>query len=219
MNARGSLRRIGGRVPALCVGVLVVTLAAAVVVNAQGGSGGEVRACVLPPTSDPAAPNVRIIGPGETCVRGTPLNWNVQGAAGPAGPAGPAAKVSPDDVAAVLRSPPGTVAATTANDVAKTVKLGKPSIVKSKTYGPGPAGWKKGDVECPANFPRAVTGGYLVTGIDNWLVTSNYKIELSYFANGRDRWFVSVQHKPLDPGEPASLKLWSLKVSVKCTKK
>ncbi len=106
--------------------------------------------------------------------------------------------------------------------MAKTVKLaklGKQSIPKSKTYGPSVAGWKKGDVECPANFPRAVTGGYLVKGIDNWKVTSNHKIELSYWAKGRDRWFVSVAHTPLDPGEPGTLKPWTLKVSVKCTKK
>jgi hypothetical protein len=213
MNAQGIIRRIGGRVPALCVGVLVGTLGVSVVVNAQGGSAGEVRACVLPPTSDPAAPNVRLLGAGETCDRGTPLNWNVQG------PAGPAAEVSSEDVAPVLGPPPGTVAKTTAKDVSKYVKTGKPSVFKSKTYGPGPAGWKAGDVECPSSFPRAVVGGYLVKGIDNWHVTSNYKIELSNWSKGRDRWFVAVQHAPLDPGEPESLKFWSLKVSVKCTKK
>ena len=215
MNVQGIIRGIGGRVPALCVGVLVATLGASVVVNAQGGSAGEVRACVLPPTSDPAAPNVRILGAGETCVRGTPLNWNVQG------PPGAATGVSPEDVAAVLRSPPGTVVKTTAKDVLKTVKfkLGKPTVFRSKTYGPSPAGWKAGDVECPASFPRAVIGGYVVKGIKNWHVTSNYKIELSNWAKGRDRWFVSVQHSPLDPGEPASMKHWTLKVSVECAKK
>ena len=85
MKADGSIRRIGGTVLAMCVGALAATLGAAVVVNAQGGLAGEVRACVLPPTTDPAAPNVRIIGAGAACTRGTPLNWNVRGPAGPAG--------------------------------------------------------------------------------------------------------------------------------------
>jgi hypothetical protein len=213
MSARGRIRRIVNRVPALFVGVVVGTLGTAVVVNAQGGSGGEVRACVLPPTGDPAAPNVRIVDAGETCARGTPLNWNVQG------PAGPAAEVSPEDVAAVLKPPPGAAAKTSAKDVAQTFKLRKPSILRSKTYGPSPAAWKQGEVECPSSYPRAVTGGYLVNGIDNWHATSNHKIELSYFAKGRDRWYVSIQHAPLDSGEPASMKHWTLKVSVKCTKK
>jgi hypothetical protein len=66
-------------------------------VHAQGSGAGDISARVLPTTG--TAANVRIIGAGERCPAGTPVNWNAQG---PAGPPGTTAEVSPQDVAVAL---------------------------------------------------------------------------------------------------------------------
>jgi hypothetical protein len=57
---------------ALCLGVIAGILAGGILVHAQGTGAGEISACVLPGT----AANVRIIGAGERCPTGTPVNWN-----------------------------------------------------------------------------------------------------------------------------------------------
>ena len=87
---------------ALCLGVVAGSLAGGVFVYAQGSGAGDISACVLPTTG--TAANVRIIGAGERCPAGTPVNWNAQR---PAGPPGTAAEVSPQDVAVALKPPPG----------------------------------------------------------------------------------------------------------------
>jgi hypothetical protein len=213
MDLVESIRRIGGRAPAICLGILVGILGTAAVVNAQGGTAGEITACVVPTTG--AEANVRIIGAGERCPAGTPVNWNVQGAAGPPGAA---TKVTPQDVAAALKPSYGVNAKTTAKNLAKNTKLGTPSIVKSKTLG-GSYGWRGGYVECPASFPHAVTGGYLVKGVADWNVLANHGIYLAgWGGKAVDRWYVSVHRGPLEPGEPP-YKSWTLKASVECAKK
>ena len=203
---------------ALCLGVVAGMLAGGVLGYAQGGGAGDISACLLPTTG--TAANVRIIGAGERCPTGTPLNWNAQG---PAGPPGTAAELSPQDVAVALKPPPGGSADTTAAAVARNIKLsaktGKPTITKSKSFATK-GSYNGGEVRCPASFPVAVTGGFSVKGIafPPGSVLANHPVVLNWWNGTPDLWFVRLVRGPLGPGEPP-VKTWTVKVSVKCVKK
>ena len=203
-----AIRKAGGRGPVLCLGVVAGTLVGGALVHAQGGGAAEIRACVVPVAGNPSAPNIRILGQGESCPGGTtPLNWNAQG------PAGPPGRITPQQLSDALEAPAAASPNVPQKALAK-IATGVKTAIKVKTETDNKYDkWIR--LKCPSNFPLVVAGDFTVTGPGSYKVLRNHAI----YWGSPDQWWVQVARDgPYVAGEPP-LKQWTLKVRAKCAKK